>query len=297
MSVKEVIYPLFSHGSSQHIILFDIRLPRYIVAFLAGGAFAVSGCLLQGLTRNALACPSLLGINQGASFAIILFLLWVPFAATHQIVLVAFLGGIFAALVTYFFAQGKDFSPLRIALVGITVNGLFFCLANGLLLLFPERAQMLIFNINGSVAGVSWSHVYMILPWLSIGMLIAFFYGPLLNLLSLGEQKAKSLGINIKKHQIVILVTAVLLACCAVSSAGPIAFLGLLVPHGLRYFIGEDYRHLILLNFVYGGIFLTFADTVLRLLNPVSETPVGILVAILGAPLLINIACRRKAIA
>ena len=293
-SITEVFYYLWVENSTQQIILYDIRLPRAVVAFLAGGALAVSGCLLQGLTRNTLACPSLLGINQGASCAIIMFLLWVPFAAVYEIVPIAFAGGLVAACLTYFFANGPGFSPLKIALVGITVNGLFFGLANTLLLLFPERAQMLIFNINGSVAGVTWLHVLMMLPWLTSALVVSLFYGRLLNLLRLGEQRAQSIGINIKKHQMIILLLAVVLACAAVSGGGPITFLGLLIPHVLRHFLGENYQQLIPLSFIYGGLFLLVADISLRWLNPISETPVGILVAILGAPLLMNIAYRKK---
>ncbi len=288
--LKHAFALLLHHDQSvDNTILYSSRLPRTLIGALAGAAFAVSGAIMQGISRNPLACPSLLGINQGAALCIIVMLLFFPTISTALFIPFAFMGGILAALLIYSITATAGLSPLRLALAGIIVNALFHAVSRGLLLLFPDEAQATVFSIMGSLAGRSWMHFNMVLPWILIGLILSCFCYRQLNVLCLGDDEAQGLGLSAQTTQFILMGIAVMLAAAAVSVVGPVPFIGLIIPSAIRYFM-PDYKYLIPLSMVFGALLLVFADTLIRLINPVVEIPVGIIAALLGGPFFVIIA-------
>jgi len=286
------IFTLLGHRdqSLESLIFYDTRLPRTLLALMVGAAFSVSGVIMQGVTRNPLACPSLLGVNQGAAFTMLVMLLCFPALPTHWFVPAAFLGALLAAGIMYALNGVVGSSPLRLALAGIIVNELFHAFSRLLLIFSPGDAQSALFNILGSLAGKTWEQVFFVMPWILVGLGASVFFHRSLTVFSLGHCQATGLGVSVKRMYFVLMIIALLLAAAAVSVAGPIPFLGLMVPQGLRYYVGARYQQLLILSMVYGGALLVFSDALLRLLNPVTEIPVGLFVALLGGPFFIMMA-------
>jgi len=291
ISLSQVVHLLMHRdNSTDSIIIYSSRLPRTIVAIFAGAAFAVAGCIMQAVSRNPLACPSILGINQGAALCIVVMLLLVPGITTLIFIPIAFLGGLIAAALIFLITATVGMSPLRLALAGVTVNALFHAISRALLILFPNNAQAVIFSTMGSLGGRTWTHVDMILPWIAVGLVLSVMSYRYLNLFNLGQEHAKGLGLNANRAQFVLLLLAVVLASSAVSVVGPIPFVGLIIPNAMRYVMGANHRYLVPLSIVYGALLLLLSDTLIRLFNPVVEIPVGIIVALIGGPFFVFVA-------
>jgi iron complex transport system permease protein len=277
-------------GSVEDLVFHTSRLPRTFVALLAGAAFAVAGVIMQGVTRNPLACPSLLGINQGAALSMILMLLLLPNITTVFFVPTAFLGGLAAAVLIYGMTTIAGLSTLQLALAGIIVNALFHAVSRALLILYPTSAQAVMFNIMGSLAGRTWQEFHWVLPWIAVCLFLSFFLHRPLTIFALGQEKAIGLGVSARAMQCFCMLIAVILAAAAVSVAGPIPFMGLMVPSALRYVVGNHYKQLMILSMVYGALLLTLSDALIRVMNPVVEIPVGLVVALMGGPFFVFMA-------
>ena len=283
---------LHPDDSTDSLVIHTLRLPRTLVAALAGAALAVSGLLLQGVTRNPLADPGILGVEAGGALAILIMVVFFPAAPAALFVPAAFLGGVLAALAAYVAARTASVTPLRLALAGVAVASLTGAATRAVQLLFEERAQGALFALSGSLAGRTWEQLAQIAPWLGGGLLLSLLAAPRVNVLTLGEDVARSLGARTERDRVIVTGLGVLLAAGSVSVSGPIGFVGLIVPHAARALIGPDHRLSLPLAALLGAGFLTLADTAARLIDRPAETPVGILVAAVGAPVFVLIARR-----
>jgi iron complex transport system permease protein len=277
--------------STNQIILWDLRLPRIIAGVVVGAALAISGALLQGLLRNSLADPFVLGISAGSGLITIAAItlnildLWLP--------ALSWLGGVSTAALVYFLSYQKSGIVIdRLLLAGVAVSSLFFSMQTILLLLADDsRLQSALNWLVGSLNGRGWTEVNLVVPYIIIGIFAACFLGKILNLLNLGDDLAISLGLSLSKSRLLVGLLASLLAASAVSISGLIGFVGLIVPHGIRLVIGNDYRWLLPLSAIGGAWILTLADLISRL--GAVELPVGAVTAIMGSPVFIWLLYRR----
>ena len=283
---------LHPDDTTESLVIHTLRLPRTIVATLAGAGLAVSGLMLQAVTRNPLADPGILGVEAGGALAILLTVVFFPTAPAWTFTPAAFLGGTLAALVAYSVARSIGITPLRLALAGVAVASLVGAASRTIQILWEDRAQAALFALSGSVAGRTWEHVTQIAPWLLVGLLCAALLSPKMNVLALGEDVARGLGARTERDSALVTGLGVLLAAASVSVVGPIGFVGLVVPHAARSFMGPDHRLSLPLAALLGAAFLVLADVAARLIDRPAETPVGILVAAAGAPFFVLLARR-----
>ncbi|PMB18834.1 FecCD family ABC transporter permease [Fischerella thermalis] len=266
-------------------ILWDLRLPRTLAAMLVGAALGTAGALLQGMLRNGLADPFLLGISAGAGLvAVAMFSFgvlqaWVPLAA--------WIGGLFTTIIIYFLARrGDGISVERLILGGVAVSSLFGAIQSVLLLMAEDGQVQAALNwLIGSLNGRGWTEVKTGGIYICVSLLLGCLLARTLNFLNLGDELAVGLGVSLVRSRILIGGIASLLAAGAVSIGGLIGFVGLIVPHGIRLLVGADYRAILPLSAVGGAVVLTLADVVSR--SAVVELPVGAVTALLGSPLFI----------
>lgn len=280
------------NDSTESLVIHTLRLPRTIVAALAGAGLGVSGLMLQAVTRNPLADPGILGVEAGGALAILIMVVFFPAAPAWLFIPAAFVGGSLAALVAYSVARSVGITPLRLALAGVAVASLVGAASRSIQILWEERAQSALFALSGSVTGRTWENVAQIAPWMILGLLAAMLLTPKLNVLALGEDVARGLGARTERDSALVTGLGVLLAAASVSVVGPIGFVGLVIPHASRTLMGPDHRLSLPLAAVLGAAFLVAADIVARLIDKPAETPVGILVAAVGAPFFVLLARR-----
>lgn len=283
-------------ASTHHLILLTERLPRATIAALVGASLAVAGALTQTLTRNALAAPSILGINAGAMCFVVvassLFALHAPLALAW----VAFLGGGVAALLVVLLSRerGGGVSPLRVVLAGVAVTALFVSLAQGLLIVHQERFESLLFWLAGSVAGRGLETVTPLLPLFGAAAVVCVLLIRQLDLLALDDEVTRGLGQHGGRVKLLAGAVVIVLAGCSVALAGMIGFVGLIVPHMVRGLFGRGHRWVLPGCALLGAGLLLAADTLARLLMPPQEVPVGVMTALLGTPFFLYLARRRS---
>lgn len=283
---------LHPDNSNESLVIHSLRLPRTLVALLAGAGLGVSGLMLQAVTRNPLADPGILGVEAGGAFAILLMVVFFPSAPAWAYIPAAFAGGAGAALLAYSVARSIGVTPLRLALAGMAVASLVGAGSRTVQILWEERAQGALFALSGSVAGRTWEQVGQIAPLMGLGLVAALLLSPKLNILALGEDVARSLGARTERDSLLVTGLGVLLAAASVSVVGPIGFVGLVIPHLSRTLAGADHRLSLPLAALLGAAFLTLADVLARLIDRPAETPVGLLVAAVGAPFFVGLARR-----
>jgi iron complex transport system permease protein len=293
MTTGEIWQALTKTGDTlNQTIIWDLRLPRILAAMLVGAALGMSGSLLQGMLRNGLADPFLLGISAGAGlFAITMlsfgvFLSWIPLAA--------WVGGLLTTIIVYILARSREgISIERLILGGVAVSSLFGAIQSVLLLMAEDgRIQTALSWLIGSLNGRGWNEVTVAGAYISVALLLGCLLARAVNLLNLGDELAVSLGVNLLRDRILIGGVATLLAAGAVSIGGLIGFVGLIVPHGIRLLVGTDYRAVLPLSAIGGALVLTTADLLSRL--GAVELPVGAVTALLGSPLFIWLLYNRK---
>ena len=286
----------FNSDSLAQQILYSLRLPRTLGALLIGANLAVAGVMMQGLTRNALASPSILGITSGAACCMALSSIGVVFLAQLHSVLVAALGGLIGgALVMVlggFFSRSAH--PLRLVLAGIAVSSLLVGVTRASLILADDMAYSVMSWLAGSVANLDWQQLQTLWPCSLVALLLACATAGKMNLLSLGEEVATGLGLNIKHTRWLACLSIILLTASSVAVAGPVAFVGLLIPHIARKFVGVDHKVLIPFSALLGASLLLWADALSRGIAFPTETPVGVITALLGSPCFILLALRSK---
>lgn len=267
------------------LLLRELRFPRELAAFFVGSALAVSGAIMQGMTRNPLADPGLLGLTAGANAALALALAVMPDITTAGIMIACFLGAAAGAGIVFGIAAFKrgGFSPFRLVLAGAAVSAFFFAASQGIGLLFNVSKDISMWTAGG-VIGTTWPQVRLIGPVVLIGIAVSVCLSRQLTLLSLSDEVAVGLGQNTLRIKIALFVLIIVLAGSAVALAGNLAFVGLMIPHITRAVVGTDYRFVLPMSAVAGGTFMLLADTVSRTLNAPYETPLAALVAVIGLP-------------
>ena len=282
----------FDPQSIDHVIIRTTRLSRALVACLVGSALAVAGVLMQALTRNPLASPSIFGVNAGAVFAIVLFSTFFSVTSLNTFLWLAFLGASVAGALVYGLGSlGKDgLSPVRIVLSGAAISALFMAFTQGILVIGQEGLDSVLFWVAGSVSGRDVSMVVPLVPAFVVGIVLAILAAPQINILLSGDDVAKGLGQNTLLIKVVLSLLIIGLAGGSVALGGSIGFIGLMVPHMVRSVVGYDHKWLIPLSALWGAILLLCADVISRFVIMPEEVPIGVTTAILGAPFFIYLA-------
>ncbi|WP_299092840.1 iron ABC transporter permease [uncultured Metabacillus sp.] len=291
LSYDRLLPTILGQGTfKEEFVLFSIRLPRIFITFLAGMALALSGAILQGITRNDLADPGIIGINSGAGVAIAIFFLFFPIEAgsfVYLLPLVAFGGALLTACLIYVFSYNRTMGlqPVRLVLIGV---GFSMALSGVMIVLISsaerEKVDFIAQWLAGNIWGSDWPFILAILPWLVILIPFTLYKANRLNLLTLSEPVAIGVGVSIEKERIALLLTAVALAASAVSVTGGIAFIGLLAPHIAKALVGPRNQLFIPVAILIGGWLLLLADTIGRNVIEPDGIPAGIMVALIGAP-------------
>lgn len=277
----------------QQQIIGNIRLPRLLVGALVGMNLALSGTVLQGVMRNPLADPHIIGVSSGAGLAGVAVLVLLP-QQDHLVTPVAFLGAMGAALLIYLMAWKGGIRPVRVILAGVAVSAFLGSGISALLVFYSDRVHGALMWLVGGLSARSWPHLWMILPYSVLGTALAFLGAQRLNLLALGDDTARSLGLAVEKNRLLLTAVAALLAASAVSVVGLLGFVGLIVPHAARLLLGSDHRFLLPGAALLGVAVVTWSDTLARTIFAPVELPVGIIMAFLGAPFFLYL-LRREA--
>ena len=273
-------------------IFWNIRLPRTIVAALVGVNLALSGAILQAILRNPLADPHIIGISSGAGLAGIFIMLVLPGAA-WLITPAAFGGAMFAALLIYLLAWRDGIRPTRVILAGVAVSAFLGAGISAMMILYSDRVHSALMWMVGGLSARSWPHVEMLLPYTVGAGLCALLAAGRLNILLLGDDMARGVGLAVERTRVMLTALAALLAASAVSVVGLLGFVGLIVPHAARLMVGADHRVLLPAAAFLGVAVLTLSDTAARLLFAPLELPVGILMAVIGAPFFLYLLRRQ----
>ncbi|NPC94117.1 iron ABC transporter permease [Bacillus sp. WMMC1349] len=282
------------NGSNEHLVLKNVRLPRALIAAAVGAALGVSGALMQALTKNPLASPALFGVNAGAGFFVVGALFFFHISSLQTIAWISFFGAAFAALIVYFVGSlGREgMTPLKLTLAGAALAALFSSLTQGMLSVNEAALEQALFWLAGSVQGRDLNLLISVSPYLLVAFIISFLVAEKINVLTMGEDVAKSLGQKTWMVKVLMALSVILLAGGAVAVAGPISFIGIVIPHVAKYIIGHDHRWILPYCAVLGAILLVIADIGARYLIMPEEVPVGVMTAIIGTPIFVFIARR-----
>ncbi len=285
--------------TSRHIILWQVRVPRVLLAFMVGGSLAAVGASLQALLRNPLADPYVIGISSGAALGAAVAILFGVGASIFSLSVLpfcAFLGALVSILIVYRIAVSYgSFSIHTLLLGGVVLNAIFSALILFLTSLAdPYKAFGMYAWLMGSLTGPDFQTVSVLALYLFVGVLVLVSQAPALNLLTLGEDAARSLGVEVERVKRVLFAAAALLTGAVVAFSGLIGFVGLIVPHAVRLVCGADHRLLLLVSGIVGGMFLMVADTVARTLLSPAEIPVGVVTALVGGPIFLYLLVQRR---
>ncbi|MCA0170625.1 FecCD family ABC transporter permease [Bacillus sp. RAR_GA_16] len=282
-------------GSNAHIIIIENRVPRALIGAAVGASLAVAGALMQAITRNPLASPSILGVNAGASFVIVIAVTFFSVSSLATYSWLAFLGAAIASILVYVLGSlGREgLTPMKLTLAGAAMAAMFSSLTQGMLVLNEKALEDVLFWLAGSIEGRSLAMLSSVLPYIGIGLIGALLISTKINTLVIGEDVAKGLGQRTLLVKAGAALLIVFLAGGSVAVAGPIGFIGIVVPHVARFFTGPDYRWVIPYSAILGAILLLSADIAARYVIMPLEAPVGVLTAVIGTPFFIYIARRE----
>ena len=285
----------FNPDSYEQTVVRSLRVPRTAVGLAIGASLAVAGADMQGVTRNPLADPFILGVSSGASFALVTAIYYFQLTQATEYVWFAFAGALAASSLVFLIgSSGRDGpTPVKLALAGVVVSAALSAWTSALLLLDEETFDIVRFWLAGSVINRDMNTFFLMLPFLLGAAGLCVLLGHQLNVLSLGEETAQALGMRTGRTRLICSVLVVVITGAAVAIAGPIGFVGLAVPHMVRTFVGADYRWILPTSFIYGAIFLVAADIVGRIVTRPAELEVGIVTALVGAPVMVYLA-RQK---
>lgn len=294
MNLSTVISSLINmeDGINMRIVK-DVRLPRAIAAALVGGFLAVSGAIMQGITRNPIAEPSVIGITQGATFAIAISLVLqqkLPklIHGSFSVMMFAFIGASISGLFIYFISSKSRgrVNNVKLALAGVALGTLLISLASAISMYF-NLSQQLSFWISGGLVGVTWEGIKLLFIVGGIGFILSMIMAPRITILSLGEEVAIGLGQKTDIVRFICIVLVILMTGASVSVSGNIIFIGLIVPQIAKGIVGSDYKYIIPSSLVLGAVLLVYTDILSRMINPPYETPVGSITALIGVPIFI----------
>ncbi|MHA2854438.1 FecCD family ABC transporter permease [Paenibacillus lautus] len=302
LSPLEVIKTLFGGGTDkQELVLFEFRLPRIVISLLIGAGLAISGCVMQGISRNELADPGILGINAGAGLMVMLFISFFPSTAAAPVFLLPVLAligasGTAALICVLAYKKNQGFKPTGLLLTGIAVAaGISAAMIVLTLRLSPEKYQFVATWLAGSIWGSSWKFVLALLPWMLVLLPFVMYKAQVMNVLNLGEPTATGLGASVTREQLKLLAAAVGLAASCVAVSGGIGFVGLIAPHLARRLVGAKHQMLLPVTALVGALLVITADTLGRWIIQPSEIPTGIVVAVIGAPYFLYLLSRTRA--
>lgn len=292
-----VLRALFGYGAESDVMVVQkLRLPRIVTGLLGGAALAASGALLQGVLRNPMASPDIIGVTGGASVAAVMFLTygagqigirWLP--------LCAFAGGVLVSVILYVLSWKKGASPVRLILIGIGIASLTSAATSMMIIFNPKNDALLAYVwLTGSVYAANWQHVWTILPWVSALLPLAFLLSRHVNISLLGDETAISAGSPVERSRRLLLLISVGLAAAAVSVAGNIGFVGLLAPHMARRLVGSNFARLLPVSVLLGALIVLLADLAGRTLFLPLDVPVGVFTAMIGAPFFIYLLYTRR---
>ncbi|MBI2865185.1 MAG: iron chelate uptake ABC transporter family permease subunit [Chloroflexi bacterium] len=284
--------------TAYEAIVFQIRLPRVILAAMVGGSLAVSGATYQGIFRNPLADPYLIGVASGAAFgATLAFLLPfdVPFLGLGIVQIAAFVGALAVVVAVYSLARVGGSTPMTtLLLAGVAIGSLFWAASAFLMIAAGDKLRVVYIWLLGGFSQGYWSGILAILPYLVVGLAVTIFYARPMNVMQLDEDQARQLGVDVERLKLILVAAASLMTAAAVSVSGIIGFVGLVVPHAVRLVWGPDHRFLLPMSALVGSAFLVWADTVSRVILAPGELPVGILTAFCGAPFFLYLLRQKK---
>ncbi|WP_054954706.1 FecCD family ABC transporter permease [Paenibacillus dakarensis] len=285
-TLSDLWLALTSNAQGDKIsILREIRLPREVAASFVGAALAVAGAIMQGITRNPLADPGLIGLTAGANAALAVTIAWIPSIHYFGIMLACFIGAALGALMVFSLGAIKkgSFSPLRLVLAGAAVTAFLHAVSEGVGIYFKIYKDVSMWTAGGLI-GTTWGQLQLIIPVIVIGTVIALLLSRQLTILSLSEEVAVGLGQRTTQIKAILFIVVIVLAGASVALVGNMAFIGLMIPHIVRAIVGTDYRFIIPMSAICGASFMLAADTLGRTLNAPYETPIVAIVAILGLP-------------
>ncbi|MGF6822108.1 iron complex transport system permease protein [Microbacterium sp. ZKA21] len=296
LSAAEVWAGLASGAGDPGAIVRGMRVPRTIIGIAVGAALGIAGALIQGFTRNPLADPGILGVNAGASLGVAVGVAFFGLQAASGYIWFSFAGAILATVLVYLIGTAGRSAPdpMRMTLSGVALGAVMGGVVAAVGLLDPKAFDSMRTWNAGSLTSLT-SDVYTVLPFLAIGIVLAFCLAPALNALALGDDLATALGSRVVLTRVLSIVAVTLLCGAATAAAGPIAFVGLMVPHAVRWFVGPHQGWILLGTLFAAPLLLLTADVVGRLVMPTGELPVSIVTAVIGAPVLIALVRRRKA--
>lgn len=298
LPIKVVWDALFtSTNSYDSTIIQNSRIPRTLIALAVGPAFGLAGALIQALTRNPLADPGILGVNAGAAFAVALAVGVFSVTSMSSYVWFALVGALIATVAVYVISGGagkKPPTPVQITLAGVALGAALSGITTALTLMNSGAFTRMLNWSVGTLSRRSLDDLWTVLPILIVGGLFAFVVAPALNAIAYGEDRASSLGVNVGATRVISLLSITLLAGGATALAGPIGFIGLMVPHCVRWFIGPDQPWIFLYSIVAAPVILLLADIIGRVVMTPAEVPVGIITGLIGAPILLILVRRRK---
>lgn len=272
------------------INIFQVRLPMVLMAMMAGASLAIAGLLLQRLTRNPLACPSLLGIEYGTALSVILSYMFIAEVSRAAVIGIATLGGLITYFLMHIIIAKTQAKIIGITLIGVAFNTLYYSIIQAILIAFPYQAQAILYDLNGSLQGINFSDIELIVLPFSVLLLSAFFFAKHLPLLDLDEEQATSLGVPIKFYRLVLLFLSILMTTLMTSIIGPLLFFGLIIPHLVKSFSLNNSS--MLFCAIFGAAFLLIAEWLTHIISPLTPTPVGLMILLMSAPILLFISRR-----
>lgn len=277
----------YDSANPDHVVVQVIRMPRLLATILAGAALASAGALMQGMTRNPLADPGLLGVNAGASIGVVICIWILGVSDPAQFIWIALGGGLVASVLVFALGGVGHGTPAQLILAGAAVSALCLSLTRGVLLISQQSLDVYRFWVLGGFNGIEFETIAVLLPFFAVGGVLTLFAATTLNALSLGEDTARSLGLRVGLAQILIGAAVVVLCGATVSLAGPITFVGLVVPHLARKVAGSDMRWQVLLSATFGAVLMICADLIGRFSLFGGDMQAGVMAALLGGPVLI----------
>lgn len=284
ISFSTIVHTLLGNvQTTDEMVIWNIRIPRNIVGALVGANLAVSGAILQAVMKNPLADPGIVGVSSGAGLAGVIMLIFMP-EASILLTPVAFVGAMLSAAAVYALAWKNGIRPTRIILAGVAVSAFLGSGISALLVFYSDKVQGALLWMVGGLSARSWPQVETLFPYTILGLVLALAGCKALTILSLGDETARGLGVPVERVRFSMTAVAALLAAGAVSVAGLIGFVGLVVPHIVRLIIGTDYKYVIPGSAILGAGVLVFCDTLGRVAFSPIEIPAGIIMAFLGAP-------------
>ena len=284
IGIKEIIDSIISYsGSKQDLIIRTVRLPRVLLCILIGASMAISGLIMQNLTRNPLASPQILGINSGATLSVVVIMVFFPLLGYKAKILGAFLGAGVIGLFVHVIGTVKNLSPLKITLVGISIQLFLSSITKSIMLFNESKTSDLVFWMIGGVHHAQFIHIMAILPWFILSIVLTILISNSMDTLKMGDSVAISLGENVTLTKTVATIVVILLSSSSVAIAGPISFVGLITPHIISKLGGRNFRQNFILCGIYGANLLLLSDIISKILKYPYESPVGIVTSFIGA--------------